>query len=605
MSSVIRSVKNVTKGYSSVQVKVRNATSNDPWGPVGTDMADIAKITYNSSTDFYEVMDMLDKRLNDKGKNWRHVLKSLKVLDYCLHEGSELVVTWARKNVYIIKTLREFIYLDEEGRDVGASIRHSAKELTSLILDEERLRQERANRGSWKSRVTGLEDMGAMGGYAGEGSETTPRRKERRRNTQGGEENDLEYKLALEASKNEAEADAARRTKTVRPEENDDDLAKAIKLSREEEELRKRELEDQNSADLLFDDTPAQAPQPTGFNQGYQQQAAVDWFGNPVEQQQPQQTGYLNNAYSQPTGMQPQQTGFQNGYGYGQQPQQTGFGYDQMQQPQQQFIQPQNTYNPWAQSLNSGFGQQQQQQPIQEQPTAQPAGSNNPWGANPASSPMHTQPTGSNNPFATQQQHSQQQQQRPQHNPSKAPTLSTLQEQQTATQFNQRPPNPIANFQAPLPTASPIQQQQQQQSTSRPPPPQDPYQAKLNALLASGEGQDTFGNVGEMRIPAQHTAPGQSTFVNSAGAGSMGRLEAAKTGANPFYAQQGMQQQGMQYPAQTGPAGGFGGVGMGAPQGYGMGSANPFGSRAPGQQQGQQQGQGQQGQGQGGSLIDL
>lgn len=75
--------------------------------------------TVNSSTDFYQVMDMLDKRLNDKGKNWRHVLKSLKVLDYCLHEGSELVVTWARKNIYVIKTLREFQYIDEEGRDVG------------------------------------------------------------------------------------------------------------------------------------------------------------------------------------------------------------------------------------------------------------------------------------------------------------------------------------------------------------------------------------------------------------------------------------------------------------------------------------------------------
>lgn len=64
-------------------------------------------------------MDMLDKRLNDKGKNWRHVLKALKVLDYCLHEGSELVVTWAHKNIYIIKTLREFQYIDEDGRDVG------------------------------------------------------------------------------------------------------------------------------------------------------------------------------------------------------------------------------------------------------------------------------------------------------------------------------------------------------------------------------------------------------------------------------------------------------------------------------------------------------
>ena len=97
-------------------------------------MSEIAQLTFNgyaisgfaslqpnvsSSNDFYEIMDMLDKRMNDKGKNWRHVLKSLKVLDYCLHEGSELVVTWARKNVYIIKTLREFQYIDDDGRDVG------------------------------------------------------------------------------------------------------------------------------------------------------------------------------------------------------------------------------------------------------------------------------------------------------------------------------------------------------------------------------------------------------------------------------------------------------------------------------------------------------
>lgn len=71
------------------------------------------------SNEFYEIMDMLDKRLNDKGKNWRHVLKALKVLDYCLHEGSELVVTWSHKNLFIIKTLREFQYIDEDGRDVG------------------------------------------------------------------------------------------------------------------------------------------------------------------------------------------------------------------------------------------------------------------------------------------------------------------------------------------------------------------------------------------------------------------------------------------------------------------------------------------------------
>ena len=60
---------------------------------------------------------MLDKRLNDKGKNWRHVFKvgdrgvaatladwkSLTLLDYCLHAGSENVVIYFRDNIYIVK----------------------------------------------------------------------------------------------------------------------------------------------------------------------------------------------------------------------------------------------------------------------------------------------------------------------------------------------------------------------------------------------------------------------------------------------------------------------------------------------------------------------
>lgn len=82
-----------TKGYSDTQSKVRDATSNDPWGPSGTQMNEIAQLTYNQSVpsvciwcfpfviehavrnDFVEIMEMLDKRLNDKGKNWRHVFK--------------------------------------------------------------------------------------------------------------------------------------------------------------------------------------------------------------------------------------------------------------------------------------------------------------------------------------------------------------------------------------------------------------------------------------------------------------------------------------------------------------------------------------------------
>ncbi|MCJ1226661.1 hypothetical protein MMC12_003314 [Toensbergia leucococca] len=594
MSKVIRGVKNVTKGYSSVQVKVRNATSNDPWGPTGTEMSEIAQMTFNGSNDFYEIMDMLDKRLNDKGKNWRHVLKSLKVLDYCLHEGSELVVTWARKNIYIIKTLREFQYVDDDGKDVGQNVRVSAKELTSLVLDEERLRTERSDRKTWKSRVTGIEEFGPQGSSYTGGSDppaTQRRRPERRK--QGTEEEDAEYRLAIEASKYEAEADKKRRESKAIVPVDDDDLAKAIRLSKEEEELRRRELEESNAASL-FDDTPTPTTQPqfTGYNQGYQQQGAVDWSGNPVDQQpqQPQTTGFLNNAYSQPTGVQGHHTGYQNGF----QPQATGFDQFQYQQQQPNYLQQQSTIQPQSPafgSMNNPYAQQpsdfgSQFQPSQQQATSPQAGTHNPWATNQQqqTDPLKPTPTGSNNPFASSFNRPQSQQQ------PTPPSLSSLAEQRTATQFNQSPFNPITSYSSP----------------QSPPPPQkeqNPQHARLNALLASGEGMDTFGNTGELRIPSQHTAPG--TFVNSAGHG-LNQLHAAQTGNNPFFSQQftgapqhhasvgglsaQQQQQTRMMPAQTGPAGinGFGS----SP--FGQSSGNPFGAQ---QHQGQNQGSG--------SLIDL
>jgi ENTH domain len=45
--AALRVTKNYTKGYSDTQAKVRAATSNDPWGPSGTQMNDIAQMTYN------------------------------------------------------------------------------------------------------------------------------------------------------------------------------------------------------------------------------------------------------------------------------------------------------------------------------------------------------------------------------------------------------------------------------------------------------------------------------------------------------------------------------------------------------------------------------
>ncbi|ATY66889.1 Epsin ent1 2 [Cordyceps militaris] len=543
MSKVMRSIKNVTHGYSSIQAKVREATSNDPWGPTGTQMSEIAQMTFNTSTEFYEIMDMLDKRLNDKGKNWRHVLKALKVLDYCLHEGSELVVTWARQSLYVIKTLREFQYIDEDGRDVGQNVRVAAKELTSLVLDEERLRAERTDRKSWKSRVTGLEEH--MPEYMASSSHTGPRPNRRPQN----DEEDAEYRLALEASKAQEEEDRKKRESRQGVSE-DPDLQKALKLSKEEEERRRRDLEDQNANSLFGFDEPAQAsqPQPTGLNQGYQQGNQVNFMGNPIDQNQMmgQPTGYMQNPYQ--TGMMPNQTGFPNYNNIGMQ--QTGMGMDPYGQQQQHqsmpsFQQPQATgFNPYAQQ------QMQLQQP--SEPSPQP-GSNNPWATNQSQQSLKPMQTGSNNPFA-------QFNNRPQ-TTSPIPTLAALPEQKTLSafgqqqQFPQAQPQPQMNF-----------GQSQAGLNSQPKKELSEHESRLNALLASGDGMDTYGNTGDLRIPAQHTAPGM--FMNSAGSGAA-RLQADATGNNPFMRQQFTGMPSINYGGQNGQ----------------QINNNPFGAQQPQRQQ--------------------
>ena len=81
-----------------LKVKVREATSNDPWGPSSTMMSEIADLTYNVVA-FSEIMQMVWKRLNDHGKNWRHVYKALVLLEYLIKTGSEKV----RDLLYVLK----------------------------------------------------------------------------------------------------------------------------------------------------------------------------------------------------------------------------------------------------------------------------------------------------------------------------------------------------------------------------------------------------------------------------------------------------------------------------------------------------------------------
>ncbi|XP_006798121.1 epsin-2 isoform X1 [Neolamprologus brichardi] len=162
-STIRRQMKNMVNNYSEAEKKVREATSNDPWGPSSSLMSDIADLTYNVVA-FSEIMNMIWKRLNDHGKNWRHVYKALTLLDYLIKTGSERVALQCKENIFAIQTLKDFQYIDRDGKDQGINVREKSKQLVVLLKDEDRLKGERSQALKTKERMaqvsTGSSHMG-------------------------------------------------------------------------------------------------------------------------------------------------------------------------------------------------------------------------------------------------------------------------------------------------------------------------------------------------------------------------------------------------------------------------------------------------------------
>ena len=109
---------NLVMNYTETEAKVRDATNDDPWGPSGNQMQEVASYTFTYEQ-FPEVMGMLWKRmLQDSRSNWRRTYKSLLLLDYLLKNGSERVVTSAREHVYDLRTLENYSFVDENGENL-------------------------------------------------------------------------------------------------------------------------------------------------------------------------------------------------------------------------------------------------------------------------------------------------------------------------------------------------------------------------------------------------------------------------------------------------------------------------------------------------------
>lgn len=236
-----RNIKNLAHNYSDAQVKVREATSNDPWGPSSTLMAEIADLTYNVVA-FSEIMQMIWKRTNDHGKNWRHVYKALLLLEYLIKTGSEKVAQQCKENIFSIQTLKDFQHL-EEGKDQGVHVREKAKQLVILLKDDERLKAERARALKAKERFART-----ASGFGSDGSIDGPSRdrdtpvwpESDRRSVNDTEfvrpqtvgEEELQLQLAIAMSKEEAEQEESKR--------RSDDVRLQLALSQSEQDFKKQ-----------------------------------------------------------------------------------------------------------------------------------------------------------------------------------------------------------------------------------------------------------------------------------------------------------------------------------------------------------------------------
>lgn len=131
-----------------------------------------------SSQTLNEIMPMIYRRFTEKSaEEWRQIYKALQLLEFLIKHGSERVIDDARSHLTLLKMLRQFHFIDANGKDQGLNVRNRAKELAELLSDVERIRQERKKARSNKAKYTGVEGGGGGGfssssRYGGFGSES-------------------------------------------------------------------------------------------------------------------------------------------------------------------------------------------------------------------------------------------------------------------------------------------------------------------------------------------------------------------------------------------------------------------------------------------------
>ncbi|XWS26379.1 hypothetical protein CRYUN_Cryun26dG0027200 [Craigia yunnanensis] len=142
-----------------MEQKVLDATDNEPWGPHGTALAEIAQAT-KKFTECQMVMNVLWTRLGETGKDWRYVYKALAVIEYLISHGSERAVDDIIEHTFQISSLTSFEYVEPSGKDMGINVRKKAEIIVGLLNNKEKIQEARNKAAANRDKYVGLSSTG-------------------------------------------------------------------------------------------------------------------------------------------------------------------------------------------------------------------------------------------------------------------------------------------------------------------------------------------------------------------------------------------------------------------------------------------------------------
>ncbi|KAK4485894.1 hypothetical protein RD792_008545 [Penstemon davidsonii] len=142
-----------------IEQKVLDATDDEPWGPHGTVLAEIAQATMQLS-ECQIVMDVLWTRLTETGKGWRFVYKALAVIEYLVAHGSARAVDDIIEHTFQISSLASFEYVEPSGKDVGINVRKKSETIVALLNNKDKIQEARNKAAANREKYVGLSSSG-------------------------------------------------------------------------------------------------------------------------------------------------------------------------------------------------------------------------------------------------------------------------------------------------------------------------------------------------------------------------------------------------------------------------------------------------------------